>query len=280
MRSPVRRKRRSSSRVHAGWTYASIGKGQVLWYCPPGGGKDDRCGSKPQLNSYWARNGGKPPKDDQFTFKTVDAPPHWKEIEVNSDGEEEDEQEDQQSSNGASVGGGGDGNCRVEGTLGGSSSSTEGLSGSSPAGKARRGRSQDTGTQQTGIPRAGGGSPDEDADCPGPGAVAQGEMEDEVPREEREEDNDEDETPSEENEEDDDDDDDDDVDPLPIGGTQLDQSSAAPGEDAGARPTALDEERAEEERDDGGSGDDAGEVDHRCAGSVGEWMVQPSSNDN
>lgn len=133
MRSPVRRVRRSSSRGHAGWTYASDGKGQVLWYCPPDGGKNDRCGSKPQLIRYWAQSGSKPPKDDHFTFKTADAPLHWKKIEVNSDGEEEDEQEDQQRrSNGASVGGGGDENCRVEGT-GESSSSVEGLSGPSPA---------------------------------------------------------------------------------------------------------------------------------------------------
>ncbi|CAM9589705.1 unnamed protein product, partial [Ectocarpus sp. 8 AP-2014] len=153
------------------------GKGQVLWYCPPDGGNDDRCGSKPQLIRYWAQSGSKPPKDDQFTFKTVDAPLHWKKIEVNSDGEEEDEQEDQQRrSNGASVGGGGDENSNIEGT-GGSNRSVEGLSGSSPASKARRGRSQDTGTQQTGIPREGGGSPDEDAGSPWPSAVVEEEME-------------------------------------------------------------------------------------------------------
>ncbi|CAN0494363.1 unnamed protein product, partial [Ectocarpus sp. 12 AP-2014] len=162
MRSPVRRVRRRSSPGHAGWTYASDGKGQVLWYCPPDGGKNDRCGSKPQLIRYWAQSGSKPPKDDQFTFRTVDAPLHWKKIEVNSDGEEEDEQEDQQRrSNCASVGSGGDENYRVEGTSG-SNSSVEGLSGSSPADEqARRGRSQDTGTQHTGIPRAGEGVPDE-----------------------------------------------------------------------------------------------------------------------
>lgn len=135
MRSPARRVRRSSSRGHAGWTYASDGKGQVIWYCPPYGGEADRCGSKVQLFRYWAQSGSKPPKDDQFTFKTVDAPRHWKKIELNSDGEE-DEQEDQRSNTGASVGGVGGGDCSVEGS-GGSSSSVEGLSGSSLAGKVR-----------------------------------------------------------------------------------------------------------------------------------------------
>ncbi|CAM9947423.1 unnamed protein product, partial [Ectocarpus sp. 12 AP-2014] len=149
-------------------------------------------------------------------------------------------------SNGASVGSGEDENYRVEGT-GRSNSSVEGLSGSSPAGKARRGRSQDTGTQHTGIPRSGAGVPDEDAYSPWPGAIAEEEVAGKVVSKEEEDDSDQD--SSEEEEEDDDG-----VEPLPVGDTQEDQPSAAPRDDGGAGPTmVLDKDRAEQESDGGGN---------------------------
>lgn len=83
---------RRSSRVDSlvGWTWASISsKAGVLWYCPPGGSKADRCSTKGQLRDYWQKTGSSSKQIlDLFNFKTEGVPAYWERVKVDSDGKD------------------------------------------------------------------------------------------------------------------------------------------------------------------------------------------------
>lgn len=71
---------RKGSEAGQGWTYATDGNGRVLWYCPIGGGEEDRCANKPMLMAYWKRQHRNDRVPPHFNFKEKDVPRYYKSV--------------------------------------------------------------------------------------------------------------------------------------------------------------------------------------------------------